>query len=103
MMRIPHTFLIGLLSLSLAALAAPAPAAVRLAEAQNGDAAASGNVAAATFSQDHIKELFFDAARQGRDDLLDGLIKSGIKPDERDAKGYTALILAAYNGQAKTV
>ena len=59
--------------------------------------------AVAGMSQDHIKDLFFDAARQGRNDLVSGLIQSGMNPDVRDPHGYTALILAAYNGQATTV
>jgi len=102
MSRTSNAFLIVALLLVPIALTAPATAFVRLAETQ--DRAASASVHDfANASQDHIKELFFDAARQGRDDLLDGLIQSGMKPDERDAKGYTALILAAYNGQAKTV
>src|SRR5437879_4662107 len=102
MSRMSNAFLIAALLLVPAALTAPASAFVRLAETQ--DRAASSSVHDFDNpSQDHIKALFFDAARQGRDDLLDGLIQSGMKPDERDAKGYTALILAAYNGQAKTV
>jgi ankyrin repeat protein len=103
MPRISNAFLIAALSLVPAALAGPASAFVQLAETQDSAATASVQHDAASPSQGHIKEIFFDAARAGRDDLLDGLIQSGMKPDERDAKGYTALILAAYNGQAKTV
>src|SRR5579871_5830235 len=51
----------------------------------------------------HAQELYFDAARAGRVDLLQGLIKAGIDPDARDLHGYTALILAAYNGQLQAV
>jgi ankyrin repeat protein len=51
---------------------------------------------------ERIKELYFDAARAGRIDLLDGLIKAGLDPDARDPRGFTPLILAAYNGQAET-
>src|SRR6266851_1648582 len=54
-------------------------------------------------SPEHIKELYFDAARTGRVDLLDGLIKAGMNPDEHDPRGFTPLILAAYNGQAQAV
>lgn len=103
MPRISSAFLIALLSLVPAALAGPASAFVQLAETQDSAATESVEHDAASPTQSHIKEMFFDAARAGRDDLLDGLIQSGMKPDERDAKGYTALILAAYNGQAKTV
>src|SRR4030088_2672915 len=103
MPRMSNAFLIAALSLVPAALAGPASAFVQLAETQDSAATASVEHDAASPSQGHIKEIFFDAARAGRDDLLDGLIQSGMKPDERDAKGYTALILAAYNGQAKSV
>jgi ankyrin repeat protein len=88
------SFLAAALLTSPAAMAAGAPATQSNASADHGDA---------SLSQDRIKELFFDAARQGRDDLVSGLIRSGMKPDERDARGYTPLIIAAYNGQAKTV
>jgi ankyrin repeat protein len=103
MSRIPNAFLITMLSLVPVALAVPASASDRPAETQDAAATAFGQGEVAGLSQDHIKEIFFDAARQGRDDLLDGLIKSGMKPDERDPHGYTALILAAYNGKAATV
>src|SRR3979411_1364498 len=52
---------------------------------------------------EHVKELYFDAARAGRVDLLDGLIKAGVNPDERDPHGFTPLILAAYDGQVQAV
>ena len=103
MPRVSTAFLIAALWLAPAGLAGPALAFVQLMATLDDAAAASVQHDAAGLSQDHIKEIFFDAARSGRDDLLDGLIQSGMKPDERDAKGYTALILAAYNGQAKTV
>jgi len=51
----------------------------------------------------HLKELFFAAAREGRVDLLDGMLKAGFHTDERDPRGYTALILAAYNEQPAAV
>jgi ankyrin repeat protein len=51
----------------------------------------------------HYKDLYFDAARAGRADLLGGLIKDGFPVDERDSHGYTALILAAYDGHLDTV
>jgi len=94
MPRIPTSFLIAAL------LTVPAAYAVA---AQSDAPTASENHEAASLNQAHIRELFFDAARQGRDDLVSGLIRSGMKPDERDAHGYTPLIIAAYNGQAKTV
>jgi ankyrin repeat protein len=103
MPHISNAFLVAVLSLVPAALAGPASALVQLAETQQGATRPPETRNDGSLSQDQLKAIFFDAARQGRDDLLDGLIQSGMKPDERDAKGYTALILAAYNGQAKTV
>src|ERR1700733_13640355 len=103
MPRISNFFLIAMLSLVPAALADRASAFVQLAETRDGASAASVQHDTAGLSQDHIKEIFFDAARTGRNDLLDGLIRSGMKPDERDPHGYTALILAAYNGRAASV
>jgi hypothetical protein len=52
---------------------------------------------------EHYKELYFDAARAGRIDLLGGMIADGAPVDEADSHGYTALILAAYDGQRQTV
>jgi hypothetical protein len=54
-------------------------------------------------SQEHIQSLFFEAARDGRNDLLDGLLNAGMPVDIRNKQDYTALILAAYHGQAGTV
>ncbi len=58
---------------------------------------------AAPALSDHYKELYFDAARAGRTDLLGGMITDGVSVDERDSHGYTALIIAAYDGQRQTV
>jgi ankyrin repeat protein len=52
---------------------------------------------------DHYKALYFDAARDGRVDLLGGMIKDGVPVDLRDEHGYTALILAAYDEQPAAV
>ena len=51
----------------------------------------------------HYQELYFDAAREGRVDLLQGMIKDGMSIDARDGRGYTALILAAYDGHRDAV
>src|SRR5258707_2269526 len=56
-----------------------------------------------SLAPEHVKELYFDAARAGRVDLLDGLIKAGVNPNERDPHGFTPLILAAYNEQPQAV
>lgn len=49
---------------------------------------------------ERIQELLFDAARLGRIDVLPALLIAGADIEVYDAKGYTALILASYNGQA---
>src|SRR5882672_7680580 len=54
-------------------------------------------------SPEHVKELYFDAARAGRVDLLEGLITAGMNPNEHDPRGFTPLILAAYNEQPQAV
>jgi ankyrin repeat protein len=51
----------------------------------------------------HYQELFFDAARAGRVDLLHGMVKDGVPVDVHDAQGYTALILAAYDDHLDAV
>jgi hypothetical protein len=71
MPRVPTAFLITVLWLVPAGLAGPALAFVQLVATLDDAAAASAQHDAASPSQDHIKEIFFDAARQGRDDLLD--------------------------------
>jgi uncharacterized protein len=60
-------------------------------------------VQAAEALPDHYKALYFDAARAGRVDLLEGMIKDGVPVDLRDSQGYTALILAAYDEQPAAV
>ena len=55
------------------------------------------------YSPEHIAALFFDAARAGRADLLNGLIDAGAPVNAHNDKGYTALILAAYNNHAPAV
>lgn len=50
-----------------------------------------------------LQTYFFDAAREGRQDMLGEFIRSHYDLNTRDEKGYTALILAAYHGQAPAV
>ena len=66
-------------------------------------AAAQETKSAAFLSPERLKELYFDAAREGRVDLLDGLTRVGMAVDSRDSRGFTPLILAAYNGQFAAV
>lgn len=51
---------------------------------------------------ERLVELWFDAARMGRDDVIPALLAAGVDIAVTDAKGYTALVLASYNGQQST-
>ena len=53
--------------------------------------------------QTQLQNYYFDAARRGDVAMLDTFIESGYTLDIQDSKGYTALILAAYNGQPEAV
>jgi uncharacterized protein len=53
-------------------------------------------------SPERLQELLFAAARMGRDDVLPALVQAGADLEGTDPKGYTALILASYNGQEST-
>ncbi|MEN2787168.1 ankyrin repeat domain-containing protein [Sphingomonas qilianensis] len=54
-------------------------------------------------SPERRQELLFDAARLGRADLIAPLVRTGANINARDARGFTALILAAYNAHPDTV
>lgn len=47
--------------------------------------------------------LFFEAAREGRNDVIDNLLKAGTEVDVKDNRGYTPLFLAIYNNNLETV
>lgn len=49
------------------------------------------------------QELLFEAANLGRTDLIDGLARSGADVNAYDPRGFTPLILAAYDGHLDTV
>ncbi len=68
-------------------------------------ALAQGEPAAADAEQVHaqLRSYFFDAARHGDGPVLDEFIQARFDLNIADEKGYTALILAAYNGHADTV
>lgn len=48
-------------------------------------------------------EYLREAARAGDTELLQGLLAAGAPVESADAKGYSALILAAYHGHAEAV
>jgi len=50
-----------------------------------------------------LKSYFFDAARDGRQEMLEEFIKAHYDLNTQDKKGYTALILAAYHGHKEAV
>lgn len=49
------------------------------------------------------QQLLLDAAKMGRADLIPAFKAQGTDLNVRDARGFTPLILAAYNGHAETV
>ncbi|SFD64756.1 ankyrin repeat domain-containing protein [Paracidovorax konjaci] len=113
------TFLSSLTSLGLAAAlaagsvgAAPPAAPVRGASAP-ADTASSYAAPQASASapgpadgsrlQAQLRQYLFDAARQGRSEMVAEFIAARYDLNVRDAQGYTALILAAYHGQRAVV
>lgn len=54
-------------------------------------------------SPERMQALLFDAARQGRADVVAALLAYGTDIAARDEKGHTPLILASYHGHAATV
>jgi len=51
---------------------------------------------------ERLHELWFDAARLGRNDMIPALLQAGVALDAIDAKGHDALILASYHGHVGT-
>lgn len=49
------------------------------------------------------QELLFEAAKLGRADLIPLLVRNGADVNAYESRGFTSLILAAYNGQAEAV
>lgn len=49
---------------------------------------------------ERLVELMFDAARTGRAEMIPALLQAGVDIEVTDAKGYTPLVIASYNGQA---
>jgi len=54
-------------------------------------------------SPERRQELLSDAAKLGRVDLIPALIQAGADVNGHDARGFTPLILAAYNKQAEAL
>lgn len=53
--------------------------------------------------QQQLDDYLLGAARQGDQAILEEFIKADYDLNTQNAKGYTALILAAYNGQLASV
>lgn len=53
-------------------------------------------------SPERLRELMFDAARMGRDDVIPALLHAGVDVEARNGQGHTPLVLASYNGNAST-
>lgn len=85
-----------MLSTMLALLLAAAPATAQPATDATTDSAALP-------TPERRQELLFEAARLGRVDMIAPLLQSGADIDGLDARGFTPLILAAYNGQMAAV
>lgn len=50
-----------------------------------------------------LVELFFDAARIGDNEVLETFVSQGFPVDQRNNQSYTALMVAAYNGNKESV
>lgn len=67
-------------------------------------ATAAAPVPAATLPPpERRQELLFEAAKLGRTDLIPLLVANGADVNAYEARGFTPLILAAYNGQPEAV
>ncbi|GKT26781.1 ankyrin repeat domain-containing protein [Acidovorax sp. SUPP3334] len=117
-----HQYLIAVLCAVAFGAASAAPTAHQVALAApasaTASAAASGAEAAAGYRavapapgasndpariQQQLRRYFFDAARDGRREMLAEFITARYDLNVRDEKGYTALILAAYHGHREAV
>ena len=49
---------------------------------------------------EQLLALLFDAAREGDEAAMGALLRAGAPVEGRDARGFTPLMLAAYNGHA---
>ncbi|MHA7231649.1 ankyrin repeat domain-containing protein [Vibrio campbellii] len=47
--------------------------------------------------------LFFDAARIGNNEVVEAFVSQGFPIDQRNNQSYTALMVAAYQGNRETV
>lgn len=50
-----------------------------------------------------LVDLFFDAARIGNNEVVDTFVSQGFPVDQRNNQSYTALMVAAYQGNRATV
>jgi len=90
-------------ALLVAAVLAAAPAQAGDASAKAPTAQPSSPQAATLPSPARRQELLFEAAKLGRADLIPVLVRNGADVNGYEQRGFTPLILAAYNGQAEAV
>lgn len=50
-----------------------------------------------------LVSLFFDAARTGNNEVIKKFVDSGFPINQKNTQSYTALMIAAYQGQKQTV
>jgi hypothetical protein len=89
------------LLIATALATAPAPATGATAKAPTGQV--RSQQAATLPSPARRQELLFEAAKLGRADLIPVLVRNGADVNGYDSRGFTPLILAAYDGQGGAV
>jgi len=90
-------------ALLVAMVLAAAPAQAGEASAEAPTTQAPSPQAATLPSPSRRQELLFEAAKLGRADLIPVLVRNGADVNGYESRGFTPLILAAYNGQANAV
>jgi len=63
----------------------------------------SGVVLAETESKDQLNDYYFSAARMGDMDLMQAFLEAGFSANLANDKGYTPIMIAAYQGQENMV
>ena len=56
-----------------------------------------------SLSQEEMERLYYDAIREGQDEVLAEFLRQGADPNRPDGRGFPPIILASYNGHAGAV